>query len=220
LWDPIHGTIRQLTDWTSSKDQTHIPLYFDPFGAHFIVFRKPSSPPTAAPPSPNFPTWNVRQEIHGPWRVHFDPALRGPGNVEFTKLVSWTTRPEKGIRFYSGTAVYRTTFEFKSETRNSNSRFYLCLGDVREIAEVRLNDKSLGTLWSIPFRADATAALRDGQNDLEIEVVNFWPNRVIGDASLPEAQRITRTNIRKLTAETPLTESGLLGPVRLLSVAP
>lgn len=220
LWDPIHGTIRQLTDWTSTKDRTRIPLHFDPFGSHFIVFRKPASPPPAALAAPNFPTWNVRQEIQGPWQVRFDPALRGPGEVEFTKLVSWTARPEEGIRFYSGTAVYRTTFEFKSDVRNSNSRHYLCLGDVREIAEVRLNAKSLGTLWSIPFRAEATAALRDGQNDLEIEVVNFWPNRIIGDASLPESQRITKTNIRKLTAETPLTDSGLLGPVRLLSAAP
>jgi len=43
---------------------------------------------------------------------------------------------------------------------------------------------------------------------------------VIGDAPLPESQRPTKTNIRKLTAETPLIPSGLLGPVRLLTAKP
>jgi hypothetical protein len=65
---------------------------------------------------------------------------------------------------------------------------------------------------------DVTDAVKSGENKLQVEVVNFWPNRLIGDASLPEAQRLTRTNIRKLTAKTPLEEAGLLGPVRLLSV--
>ena len=50
--------------------------------------------------------------------------------------------------------------------------------------------------------------------------MNFWPNRIIGDAALPVAQRITRTNIRKLTKDTALMPSGLLGPVRLLRGEP
>jgi hypothetical protein len=66
-----------------------------------------------------------------------------------------------------------------------------------------------------PFRVDVTEAIRARGNRLEIDVVNFWPNRVIGDQSLPEEQRLTRTNIRKLTQETPLLESGLLGPVTI-----
>jgi len=49
-----------------------------------------------------------------------------------------------------------------------------------------------------------------------VDVVNFWPNRIIGDTALPLDQRLTRTNIRKLTASTPLIESGLFGPVQLL----
>jgi hypothetical protein len=71
-------------------------------------------------------------------------------------------------------------------------------------------------VWAPPFRVDISRAAKATGNVLEVEVVNFWPNRIIGDQSLPPAQRLTRTNIRKLTGDTPLMESGLLGPVQVL----
>ena len=89
------------------------------------------------------------------------------------------------------------------------------IGDVRELAEVKVNGQSCGIVWAPPFRVDISRALKPGANQLEIEVVNFWPNRIIGDQSLPETQRLTKTNVRKLTAKTPLMPSGLLGPVRI-----
>jgi hypothetical protein len=94
-------------------------------------------------------------------------------------------------------------------------RLVLDLGEVRELAEVRVNGQSCGIRWTPPFRVDISNAVRSGDNTLEIEVVNFWPNRIIGDHGLPPEQRLTRTNIRKLTRETALMPSGLLGPVTL-----
>lgn len=220
LWDAIRGTKRPLPDWTANKDVTTVPLRFGPFESYFVIFRSAAQSSSAPSPRRNFQEWNVLQEITGPWRVSFDPVRRGPGEVEFSKLISWTERPEEGIRFYSGTAVYRTSFAYKPRTDGTDRPIQLCLGDVHEIAEARLNGHPLGILWSIPFRADVTGFLREGDNTLEVEVVNFWPNRIIGDASLPEPQRITKTNIKKLTADTPLMISGLLGPVRLLSSGP
>ena len=88
---------------------------------------------------------------------------------------------------------------------------------MKHLAEVRLNGKNLGILWAMPFRGDVTDAIRPAGNKLEVEIVNFWPNRIIGDQLLPPEKRLTRTNIRKLTKDTPLMESGLLGPVRLLA---
>jgi hypothetical protein len=93
---------------------------------------------------------------------------------------------------------------------------YLDLGDVHELAEVKVNGKSCGIVWCPPFRVAVTGALKPGENQLQIEVVNFWPNRLIGDASLPPGQRFTQTNIRNLKAATPLEPAGLLGPVQLL----
>ena len=84
---------------------------------------------------------------------------------------------------------------------------------------MKLNGQSCGITWTPPFRVDISHALKSGTNQLEIEVVNFWPNRIIGDASLPHEQRRTRTNIRKLTPETPLMRSGLFGPVKLVELS-
>jgi hypothetical protein len=132
--------------------------------------------------------------------------------------VSWPTRPEPGIKFYSGTAVYEKTFVLPADfpVTHHASRIMLDLGDVRELAEVKVNGQSCGIVWCPPWRVDVTDAVKSGENKLQIEVVNFWPNRIIGDASRPKEQRLTQTNIRKLTAKTPLEPAGLFGPVKLL----
>ncbi len=91
------------------------------------------------------------------------------------------------------------------------------------MAEVYLNGKSLGILWAPPYRIDITDAARTGKNKLVVEVANTWSNRLVGDTKLPENERFCRTNMtHSLTweapwEETPLLESGLLGPVRLVT---
>ena len=80
---------------------------------------------------------------------------------------------------------------------------------------MKLNGKNLGVVWCPPWRVDISDAVMEKDNRLEIEVVNFWPNRIIGDAALPPEKRLTRTNIRAFKADSPLMPSGLLGPIRL-----
>ena len=138
--------------------------------------------------------------------------------VDFDRLQSWTAQNDPGIKFYSGAATYTKSFDLPAEAlqhKTAGHALALDLGRVRELAEVRLNGQSLGIVWTPPFRVDITAAVQPVGNVLEVEVVNFWPNRIIGDASLPLAKRHTRTNIRKLTPDISLMESGLLGPVRV-----
>jgi hypothetical protein len=220
LWDPMTGGIRPAAAWSPADGRTVVPLELAPYGSTFVVFRRAVSIAAAGKAKENFPTFTPLGEIHGPWTVQFDPAWGGPASCEFDALVSWTQRPEEGIKFYAGTATYRTTFDLPQATRNKGDRLWLDLGNVRELAEVRLNGKSLGVLWAFPFRVDATDVLKAKGNKLEVDVVNFWPNRIIGDQSLPAEKRFTRTNIRKLTRETPLMESGLLGPVMLQTARP
>ncbi len=218
LWNAVTGERKFATAYVEKSGCTLVPLDFPPCGSWFVIFRKPASahPATAqvneVEPKPF-------QDITGAWTVHFDPKWGGPATVQFDSLVSWPTRPEPGIKYYSGTATYEKTFDIsQSAIGNRQSKIYLDLGNVRELASVKMNGKSCGIVWCPPWRVDVTDAVKPGENELQIEVVNFWPNRIIGDASLPEAQRLTRTNIRKLTAGTALMPSGLLGPVRLLSV--
>ncbi len=216
LWNAVTGE-RKLADAYEEKDgRVFVPLDFEPCGSWFVVFREPAVAHPAMAKS-NSPELKSVQEIAGAWTVHFDPKWGGPKTAQFDLLVSWTTRPEPGIKFYSGTAVYEKTFAVdNSKLTTKNSKLILDLGSVREIAEVKVNGKSCGTVWCPPWWVEVTDAVQAGENKLQIEVVNFWPNRIIGDASLPVAERLTRTNIRKLTAKTALEPAGLLGPVQLL----
>jgi hypothetical protein len=215
LWDAVSGEHRVATAYTQAEGRTVLPLELGPCGSRFVVFREPSAkhPARAARNDPRF---EAVQELKGPWTVSFDAKWGGPQSAEFDALASWTTRAEPSIKFYSGTAVYRKTFEAPAGAKPAS--LWLDLGEVRELAEVKLNGQSCGIVWAPPFRVDISHALKAGANQLEVEVVNFWPNRIIGDESLPEPQRLTKTNIRKLTANTPLMPSGLLGPVRLEAV--
>jgi hypothetical protein len=220
LWDAVSGKRTELAEYKIQGGQILIPLEFPSCGSWFVVFRKyiPAGSRLSGVPRKNFPDLNPLQEISGAWTVHFDPKWGGPETAQFDSLVSWPTRSEPGIKFYSGTATYEKTFSLPPQTPDAKSKTLLLdLGDVRELAEVRVNGTSCGIVWCPPFRVDITDAVKAGENKLQVEVVNFWPNRIIGDASLPKEQRLTRTNIRKLTAKTPLEEAGLLGPVKILT---
>ena len=134
--------------------------------------------------------------------------------MTFDKLEDWSQRPEPAVKYFSGTAVYRKVFELSdpSTIHNPQSTIYLDLGTVKETARVKLNGKDLGVVWCAPWRVEITGAVKPGENALEIEVVNLWPNRLVGDGKLPVEQRRTRTNVGASSA--PLT-SGLLGPVTI-----
>ncbi len=218
LWNAVTGEKKIAVGYEENNGRTFVPLDFDPCGSWFVIFREPNSKhPT--PRYENSLILKTAMEISGAWTVHFDPKWGGPETAKFDSLVSWTTRIEPGIKFYSGTATYEKTFDApSSKPKVKNSKLFLDLGDVRELAEVRVNGKSCGILWCPPWRVDVTDALQPGENKLEIEVVNFWPNRLIGDAALPKEQRLTQTNIRELKANTPLPDSGLFGPVKLLEL--
>ncbi len=180
-------------------------------------------------------------EITGPWDVRFAPGGGAPQHVTLEKLISWSEHPDPGVRYFSGTATYRKTFSAPSGLPAAGRRWFLDLGDVQVMARVKLNGKDLGILWKPPYRVEITAAARGGDNLLEVEVVNLWVNRLIGDEQLPEDSdrnpngtlkawprwlqegkpsptgRYTFTSWRLWKKNDPLQPSGLLGPVRLLA---
>jgi len=213
LWDAVSGEHHFAKAYSRSEGRTKVPLKLGPCGSQFVVFREPATAHPASA-SQNDVDYRPLEELTGPWTVAFDPKWGGPASVQFDSLVSWPDRAESGIKYYSGTAVYRKDFELPSNPINET--VLLDLGNVRELAEVKVNGQSCGIVWAPPFRVDISRALKPGGNQLEVEVVNFWPNRIIGDQFLPEAERLTRTNIRQLTRRSPLMRSGLMGPVRLL----
>lgn len=189
LWQPDTGGIEPAAAYEINNNRTSLPLRFDPSGAMFVVFRQPAGSQVAR--GKNWLEFKPVQEIVGPWEASFDPKRGGPASaVTFEKLEDWSKRPESGIKYYSGTATYRTVFSPPSSLHSH--RIYLDLGDVREVADVTLNGKKLGILWKTPFRVDITDAARAGENTLVIEVVNLWANRMIGDECLyPDARTMS-----------------------------
>jgi len=214
LWDAVAGERRALPEFTVEGARTIIPLDFAPKQSFFVVFHAGAGAQAPRAGTGNFPKLETRSRLDGPWEVSFDPAWGGPARVTFGTLEDWTRRPEEGIRYYSGTATYRKTFELLPAAAGSAPRMFLDLGRVRNLARVRLNGKNLGVVWTAPWRVEITGALKPGANQLAIEVVNLWPNRLMGDAKLPPERRRTRTNVQKFQQPglAPL-ESGLLGPV-------
>jgi len=216
LWDPVTGQTRRQVAFTDSNGQTGIPLRFGPFGSVFIVFTNEEQKPSATKNIVNYTDYVSAMTISGPWQVRFDPKWGGPEKVTFDKLTSWTQHSEPGIKFYSGKATYRTTFTFEEKV-DRRKEYWLDLGKVEDvgIARVRLNGRDLGILWTMPFRADISDVLKPGRNLLEVDVINSWRNRLVGDRDLSQSRRYTKTNIT-IRPEWKLLESGLLGPVTII----
>ena len=184
-------------------------------------------------------------DLRGPWRVSFPPGLGAPPTISLERLISLHRHLDFGVRHFSGTATYRTRFKVPDTALGGDRRLYLDLGRVEVIARVAINGKPAGALWKPPYRIDVTDAVRVGDNRLDVHLTNLWPNRLIGDehfpaendytvsafgwdggiAKLPDwyrdgrpkppGQRVAFTTWRHYSADSPLLESGLLGPVTL-----
>ena len=215
LFDPLTGETRLLPQFSETTKGTEIPLRFDSGQSYFVVFRKPVVPGKNT--AQNFPPMKSLLELNGTWQVSFDSRWGGPENITFDSLADWSKRSEDGIKFYSGTAVYRKTIKLPSPSLLSGQKYFLELGDVKNLARVKLNGRDLGVVWCAPWRVPVKNALMAGKNDLEIEVANLWPNRLIGDLSLPVEKRFSWTTRNPFKNNSPLLPSGLLGPVRIMS---
>jgi hypothetical protein len=215
FWDPVTGSIRKANTFAMEEGRASIPLEFGPNGSMFVVFR--SHAKSSQNKGLNFPVWQEKQVIAGPWKVSFDPKWGGPAEqVLFNKLTNWTDNSDPGIKHYSGKAVYRTTFNIGNEL--VGNPLAIELGEVRDVgmARVTLNGIDLGVVWQPPFRVDVDKAIKSGENKLEVMVVNSWRNRLIGDNKLLEDKRITQTNIKVIESGRLKWEpekSGLIGPV-------
>ena len=230
LWNPVTGETRLLPQYKSNSGLTTIPMEFVAYESFFVVFPRNGSSRgnKVNARSANFTKLSPVATLEGSWKVSFDPKWGGPEKITFDALQDWTKHAERGIKYYSGIATYRKTFNLP---KVSGKRIYLDLGTIHDIARVRLNGKDLGVVWCAPWRVEISDAVKPKDNRLEIEVANRWPNRLIGDDQAPDADvrtvkwdsgllegkeyktgRYTFTTTR---THKNLLPSGLLGPVVL-----
>jgi len=224
LWDALNGDIREAKAFTQKDGLTGLPLSLEPYGAVMVVFDEEISEKQQGTADRNYTDFETLTEIAGEWTVYFDPSWGGPESVVFPELMDWTMHSDEGIRYYSGEAVYRKSFSWDAESREEES-YFLQLGSVKDvgIAEVKINGTDKGVIWTSPFRVDITEELQEGENTLEIKVVNSWYNRLAGDQTFPDKKQYTSSNIElkhdfrgRQKDEIPLEPSGLLGPVTLV----
>lgn len=221
IWDALNGEHREATSFYQKDNCTSLPLAFDPYGSIFIVFNKQIDKNRQGKDKSNYPDYETVKIIEGAWNVFFEPKLGGPGKVTFTGLTDWSTSSDNRIKYYSGPAIYYKTFDFSPE---QGSNYSLQLEEVKDvgIAVVKINGKDKGITWTKPFRIDISNELINGENTLEIKIINSWYNRVVGDEIHPNENQLTKTNIvlendfrGRPLEKIPLEPSGLLGPVSI-----
>jgi len=211
LWHAETG-LTEPVSYTVADGRTSVPLHLEPWGTVFVVFRK-----SARETSYELPqiTETKLTEVSGPWTVAFQPDRGAPPSATLDTLASWSDNADAGVKYFSGTGTYTKTVQASKEWFKSGAHLWIDLGNVKNLAEVTVNGKSLGIVWHTPYRVDATSALKPGANEVVIRVTNAWVNRLIGDQQ-PGATQYTSADVKPYKADSPLLPSGLLGPVAIV----
>jgi len=210
IWRADTGEIQPVS-YQMEGDVTVVPLKFAAEESFFIVFAQQTPQKNRAIAAREL---TEVATIKGPWNVRFQPGRGAPDSIRLDTLQSLAQSTDPGVKYFSGEATYTTTFSLPSRA-STGKEIVLDLGQVGDIAEVRVNNQVVGTTWHAPFRLDISRASRAGVNSLEVRVANRWVNRLIGDAQ-PGAQRVTYTTFAPYLPNAPLLPSGLLGPVTVL----
>jgi hypothetical protein len=212
VWDPVDGSIRPAS-YTINDRLTEVTLNLDPEDALFVVFRKPAEQNSVTVPEM---AESELATITGEWEVHFQPDRGAPEKDTFSDLTPWNENEIPGIKYFSGTAEYIKVLDIPEDWISENSKLWLDLGEVKNLAEVSVNGESLGIVWKKPFRVCFGNSLKSGENRLSVKVTNLWVNRLIGDQQPGITNPITYTTQAFYRADSPLLPSGLLGPVRIV----
>ena len=211
LWRAETGKSEPVS-FKIADGRTTVPLHLEPWGTVFVVFAKPTSEMSYTLPTR---TQAKVATVSGSWDLSFQPGRGAPDSITLSELSDWSGSSDPGVRYFSGIGTYTKTLQASPDWFRKGARLWIDLGDVKNLAEVTVNGKSLGQVWHSPYRVDATSALNPGANQITIRVVNAWVNRMIGDEQ-PGATKITFADVKPYKANSPLLPSGLLGPVTVI----
>lgn len=214
-WDAVSGEIRPLPQYSDNGQITTLPMALEAGQSIFVVFRNGKKDKAKTRNGSNFPGTEIVMNLRGPWTLEFQEGRGGPENpVVMEHLQDLSLSSDESIRYFSGSVTYRTSFEM--EPVNMKERLFLDTGKVGIMAKVYVNGKYAGGIWTAPHRVDITDFIQSGNNEVTIEVVNTWVNRLIGDSRLPQEERITWTYNNPWRPDSRLQRSGLFNPVRIV----
>jgi len=217
LWHADTGEI-EPAEFVIADERTTIPVHLAERESVFVVFRKATTSTSRMVPST---TSTELTTVAGPWSLSFPPNLGAPAKTDLTKLESWSANTDDGLKYFSGTATYTKQLQIDRRWIRPGEKIFLDLGVVKDLAEVSINGRQLPLLWKAPYRLDVSSLLKAGTNELVIKVTNQWTNRIVGDRTVAAEKRVFSTappGAGGLGPPQVLSESGLLGPVTLVSV--
>ena len=216
LWNAVTGEIRSLNEYTEKDGRISVPIKMEAHRSWFVVFTN-NTENVANGFKNNFPEFKQIKTIDNKWTVDFQNKVIGPkAPVKFETLSDWSLSKDEKIKYYSGTAIYESTFELTEIPENRE--LFINLGEVSVMAKVKLNGIDIGGTWMAPYRLKATEHLKTGSNFIEIEVVNLWRNQLIKDKKLPKEKRYTWHLVDDIRIDEEPHTSGLLGPVTIEQV--
>lgn len=219
LWNPVTGQIEPCPIYQVDKDVVRMPLVLPPYGSTFVVFRKrvEGNHSETLPARVNKAALVAKEgsafeTLAGPWRIEFRPDREKEPKFEISSraLFLWNTSEDARIKAFAGTAVYQTTFVVDPKSRIQDRIAALDLGVVHDLAEVLVNGKSAGVVWTPPFRVDIKKLVLPGKNTLEVRVVNTWHNWRLANKYVPVQHPWASRGLTE-----PPMPAGLLGPVTL-----
>ncbi len=226
IWDPQSGLIQREVKYSVVEGGIQMELAMDPLDSRFVVFTdhttgendsglwhnlqfaNKSNPIDQNPPEGIDLTTN--------WRVSFDPSMGGPATFNLNKLQSWSEIKDEAIQYYSGKALYSKNFSVEKSALAKGRQAVLQFDNIQEMARVKINGEDCGILWTPPYQIDITDHIRTGENEILIEVINTWNNRIVGDVRNPDQRQYTKTNIKNKFRRGNLLESGLMGKAEIL----
>jgi hypothetical protein len=210
VFDPVTGIEVKSAVLSGQHDGTNVEISLQPNQSLFFVFD--GAPSEKEKQTGSSPSVKLAGFDHASWTLKFDPSLGGPSQpVSWNSLGLWSESTDTLIKYYSGTVIYSSNFNISSFV--STKPVWLNLGEVYNLASVKVNGIDCGTIWTYPYRTDISKAVRQGSNSLEIAVTNTWANRLNRDQSLPENKRLTWTTAPIRLGGKPLLPAGLNGPV-------
>lgn len=212
-WNPVTGEMDTNPSYQLKNNRTEVNLTLAPNESVFIVFATDGKDDTSKL------NGGLKKQIRSndialnpeDYTVNF---VTNDMTISRKELFDWSKEDDDRIRYYSGTAIYKTTFRWKNKIKKGQ-QVYLNLGEICNLATVRMNGVDCGTIWTAPYRADITSAVKKGVNELEIEVTNTWANAFLGADEDKAPFPGIWANAKYRRQEKTLLPAGLLGPLSL-----
>jgi hypothetical protein len=227
LWDAETGLIQRTLEYSIVENGIRIEFIMDPLASRFVVFRTKSTGKNDAGLNYDLQVGFHKNQkvarvyesldITAGWDIGFDPTMGGPKSYHLEKLTSWPELDDDGIKYYSGKAIYSREFSIGEDVLSKNTEAFVAFEDIQEMARVMINGHDCGIVWTPPYKANITPYLKAGKNNIIVEVINTWNNRIVGDVNNPSGIAFAKTNIKnKFNKKSPLLKSGLMGKAQIV----